>query len=96
MPVLRKLKKAEIFNKMWSNPSEIQHHNIRKKWDNFRSQHTNLHRRTDGPKTENHVGAYLVTEQNSRDIYTDDRRLENDCAVFQAELLDIQLAVDWI
>ena len=51
---------------------------------------------TDGSKTENHVGAGLVAEENAVEIYIEARRLDNECSVFQAELLGIQMAVDWI
>ncbi|KAJ9575592.1 hypothetical protein L9F63_007526 [Diploptera punctata] len=51
---------------------------------------------TDGSKTENHVGAGLVVEENSKEIYTESRRLDNECSIFQAELIGIQMAVDWI
>ncbi|KAJ4426143.1 hypothetical protein ANN_26952 [Periplaneta americana] len=51
---------------------------------------------TDGSKTEKHVGAGMVAEENSMEIYTEARRLDNECSVFQAELLGIQMAVDWI
>ncbi|KAJ4426135.1 hypothetical protein ANN_26944 [Periplaneta americana] len=51
---------------------------------------------TDESKTEKHVGAGMVAEENSMEIYTEARRLDNECSVFQAELLGIQMAVDWI
>ncbi|KAJ4449182.1 hypothetical protein ANN_00578 [Periplaneta americana] len=51
---------------------------------------------TDGSKTEKHVGAGMVAEENSMEIYTEARRLDNECSIFQAELLGIQMAVDWI
>ncbi|KAJ4442900.1 hypothetical protein ANN_04493 [Periplaneta americana] len=38
----------------------------------------------------------MVAEENSMEIYTEARRLDNECSVFQAELLGIQMAVDWI
>ncbi|KAJ4429313.1 hypothetical protein ANN_26317 [Periplaneta americana] len=51
---------------------------------------------TDGSKTEKHVEADMVAEENSMEIYAETRRLDNECSVFQAELLGIQMAVDWI
>ena len=41
---------------------------------------------TDGSKTENHVGASMVAEKDSKEIYMSTQRLVKTCTVFQAEL----------
>jgi len=51
---------------------------------------------TDGPITENHVGASMVAVKGSREIHTNTQRLSIMCTVFQAELCGIRMAVDWI
>ena len=51
---------------------------------------------TDGTKTEHHVGAGMVAVKNSREIHIETQRLNIECMVFQAELCDIGMAVDWI
>ena len=51
---------------------------------------------TDGSKTEHHVGAGMVVMKNSKEIHSEIRRLGPDSSVFQAELIGINLAVDWI
>ncbi|KAJ4430717.1 hypothetical protein ANN_19308 [Periplaneta americana] len=49
-----------------------------------------------GSKTEEHVGAGVVAVQKSLEIYTGTQRLGNECSVFQAELIGIKMAIDWI
>ena len=51
---------------------------------------------TDGSKTENHVGAGVIVEKDSKEIYTGVKRLNSNCSVFQAELCGILMAVEWI
>jgi hypothetical protein len=51
---------------------------------------------TNGSKTENHVGASMVTIKDSREIRINTQRLNITCTVFQAELCGISMAVDWI
>jgi ribonuclease HI len=51
---------------------------------------------TDGSKTENHVGASMVAEKDSKEIHTNTQRLNTTCTVFQAELYGISTAIDWI
>ena len=51
---------------------------------------------TDGSKTENHVGAGMVAERNSKEIFINIKRLDLECSVFQAELLGILMAAEWI
>ena len=51
---------------------------------------------TDGSKTDMHVGTGVVAVKNSKEIYIEARRLGKECSVFQAELLGISIAVDWI
>ena len=51
---------------------------------------------TDGPKTEQHVGAGVAVVKDSREIHTETQRLNNKCTVFQAELCGIRMAIDWI
>jgi hypothetical protein len=51
---------------------------------------------TDGSKTENLVGASMVTVKDSREIHINTQRLNITRTVFQAELYGISMAVDWI
>ena len=51
---------------------------------------------TDGSKTENHVGASMVAEKDSKEIYISAQRLIKTCTVFQAELYGINMAIHWI
>jgi len=51
---------------------------------------------TDRSKTDKHVGAGMVAMKESREIHTESMRLNNDCTVFQAELCEIHMAIDWI
>ena len=51
---------------------------------------------TDGSKTTKHVGAGMVAEKNSKEVYINMKRLDIECSVFQAELLGIQMATEWI
>ena len=51
---------------------------------------------TDGSKTEERVGAGMAAVKDSREIYTETQRLNNECTVFQAELCGIPMAIDWI
>lgn len=51
---------------------------------------------TDGSKTQNHVGAAMVVEEDSKETFFGIRRLDINCTVFQAELLGIMMAVEWI
>ena len=51
---------------------------------------------TDGSKTESHVGTGMVAMENSKEIFTGIRRLDLECSVFQAELLGIYIATEWI
>jgi len=51
---------------------------------------------TDGSKTENHVGASMVAEKDSKAIHINTQRLNTSCTVFQAELYGVSMAIDWI
>ena len=51
---------------------------------------------TDGSKTENHVGASMVTEKVSKEIHINTQRLKTTFTVFQAELYGVSMAIDWI
>ena len=51
---------------------------------------------TDGSKTENHVGASMVAEKDSKEIHINTQRLNTTCTVFQAELYGVSMAIDWI
>jgi hypothetical protein len=51
---------------------------------------------TDGSKTENHVGASMVTVKDAKEIHINTKRLNTTCTVFQAELYGISMATDWI
>jgi hypothetical protein len=48
---------------------------------------------TDGSKTENHVGASMVAERDSKEIHISAQRLNTACTVFQAELYGISMAI---
>jgi len=51
---------------------------------------------TDGSKMEYHVGASMVAEKDSKEIYINTQRLNTTCTEFQAELYGINMAIDWI
>jgi len=51
---------------------------------------------TDCSKTENHVGACMVAEKDSKEIHINTQRLNTSCTVFQAELYGVSMAIDWI
>jgi ribonuclease HI len=51
---------------------------------------------TDGSKTDKHVGAGMVVMKESKEIYTEATRINNDCTIFQAELCGIRMAIEWI
>jgi len=48
---------------------------------------------TDGSKTENHVGANMVSEKDSKEIHINTQRLNTTCTVFQDE---VSMTIDWI
>jgi ribonuclease HI len=51
---------------------------------------------TDGSTTENHVGASMVAEKDSKEIHINTQKLNTTCTVFQAELYGIRMAIEWI
>ena len=51
---------------------------------------------TDGSKLEGSTGCSFVVYENGINIYEKTARLANYCTVFQAEILAIDLAIDWI
>ena len=51
---------------------------------------------TDGSTTENHVGASMVAEKDSKEIHINTQKLNTTCTVFQAKLYGISMAIEWI
>ncbi|XP_023239230.1 uncharacterized protein LOC111637870 [Centruroides sculpturatus] len=51
---------------------------------------------TDGSKLDGEVGCSFVAYTGCIETYNQKYRLDKNCSVFQAELLAIQMAIDWI
>lgn len=51
---------------------------------------------SDGSKTIDHVGAGVIAEEDSKEIFIRAQRLHTECSVFQAELCGIRMAAEWI